>query len=146
MEYFEPFFVWAFLSECVFKILAMGFLLDKRAYLSEAWNWLDFIVVVSSLLANLPFMKNFSGLRTFRLFRPLRSLTTLRQMKILIGTLFSSLKKLGGVMGLALFFFSIFAILGISQWAGLGHFRCRLTEFPVNGEWPIDPTDDRLCS
>lgn len=78
VEAFEPVFMWAFLAECVIKILAMGFLLDKRAYLSEAWNWLDFIVVVSSLLANLPFMSNFSGLRTFRLFRPLRSLQSLK--------------------------------------------------------------------
>lgn len=123
----------------------MGFLLDKRAYLSEAWNWLDFIVVMSSLLTKLPGMQNVSGLRTFRLFRPLRSLTTLQQMKILIGTLLGSIKKLGGIVGLAFFFFSIFAILGISQWSGLIHYRCRVTEFPVAGDWVLVPDDESLC-
>lgn len=125
VESCEPLFVWAFLIECVLKIFAMGFFLDKHAYLTDAWNWLDFIVVASSLLTKIPGMENASGLRTFRLFRPLRSLNTLPQMKILVGTLLSSIKKLGGIMGLGFFFFSIFAILGISQWSGLLHYRCR---------------------
>lgn len=69
--------MWAFLTECVVKIIGMGLIFDKRAYLTDAWNWLDFIVVVSSLLTKVPGMKNVSGLRTFRLFRPLKSLTKL---------------------------------------------------------------------
>jgi hypothetical protein len=47
---------------------------------------------------------------------------------------------------LALFFFTIFAILGVSLWAGSIHRRCRLTEFPVNGDWVPDPDDFDLCS
>ena len=125
VEAFEPYFVWVFLFECITKVVAMGLILDKRAYLSEGWNWLDFLVVVSSLLTKIPGLENVNGARTFRLFRPLRSLTTLPSMRILVGTLLSSIKKLGGIMGLAVFFFSIFAILGISQWSGLIHNRCR---------------------
>ena len=56
-------------------------------------------------------------------------------MQVLVETLFSSMKSLGGIMGLAIFFFTIFAILGISQWRGLSHYRCRITEFPVDGDW-----------
>jgi len=73
VERMEPFFTYIFLFECVSKILAMGFV-GPNTYLDDNWNWLDFIVVVSSLLQQLPEMKNMSGLRTFRLFRPLRSL------------------------------------------------------------------------
>ena len=40
----------AFFIECVMKILAWGFFIGKKAYLKEAWNWLDFIVVIVSLL------------------------------------------------------------------------------------------------
>ena len=90
VEDIEPLFTYVFLFECSFKIMAMGFILGRNSYLSDGWNWLDFIVVVTSLLENVPAMKNISGLRTFRLFRPLRSLTTMPSMKLLIGTLISS--------------------------------------------------------
>jgi hypothetical protein len=85
-------------------------------------------------------------MRTFRLMRPLRSLTTMPSMKILISTLLASVAQLGGVMVLAIFFFMIFAILGVSLWSGAIYKRCRLTEFPVGGDWIADPTDTALCS
>lgn len=66
-------------------------------------------------------------------------------MQILVGTLLSSVKKLGGIAGLAFFFFSIFAILGINQMSGVVHNRCRLTPEPVDGDWELVPGDDRLC-
>ena len=91
-------------------------------------------------------MKSFKGMRTFRLMRPLRTLTTMPSMKTLISTLLSSVAQLGGVLILAIFFFTIFAILGVSLWSGKIYYRCRLTEFPVDGDWPVDPTDTSLCS
>ena len=77
----------AFGIECVSKIIGMGFIIDKGSYLRDPWNWLDFMVVISSLLTEIPAMKSFSGMRTFRLMRPLRSLTTMPSMRILISTL-----------------------------------------------------------
>lgn len=50
IDYFEPYFTTAFVIECVMKIFAYGFYIGKKAYLKEAWNWLDFIVVIVSLL------------------------------------------------------------------------------------------------
>lgn len=107
-----------------------------------------------------------SGLRTFRLFRPLRSLTTMPSMRILIGTLLQSVVSLGGIMALALFFFMIYAILGVTTWNGKLHYRCYTTPWPVTfGEynststytlkpnekddgylrWRVLPGDTRLC-
>lgn len=86
----EPVFVISFAIECTLKILGMGFILDPGSYLRDSWNWLDFIVVISSLLTEIPQMKSVSGMRTFRLMRPLRSLTTMPSMKILISTLLAS--------------------------------------------------------
>jgi hypothetical protein len=86
----EPIFTTLFTLEAIIKIVGMGFFIGSGSYLREAWNWLDFIVVITSLLNFIPSMKNVSVLRTFRLFRPLRSLTTLSNMRILIGTLLSS--------------------------------------------------------
>jgi hypothetical protein len=67
-------------------------------------------------------------------------------MRVLISTLFSSVAQLGGVMVLAIFFFTIFAILGVSLWKGDVNMRCRYTDAPVNGTWPIDNSDTRLCN
>jgi hypothetical protein len=39
----------------------------------------------------------------------------------------------------------VFSILGINLFSGLIHYRCRLTQTPVNGDWIADPTDLRLC-
>jgi len=50
----EPFFIVAFTLECVLKIIGMGFIMDEGSYLWDAWNWLDFIVVISSLLTEIP--------------------------------------------------------------------------------------------
>lgn len=73
------------------KIIAYGFVLVPGSYLRDPWNWLDFTVVLTSLLGILPQMNNISGLRTFRIFRPLRSLSALPSMRILVSTLLTSL-------------------------------------------------------
>ena len=71
----EIFFTIFFTFECFAKIISMGFIFHKKCYLRNGWNNLDFMVVVTGLLNNLPGMSNVSSLRTFRLFRPLRSLS-----------------------------------------------------------------------
>jgi len=38
----------------MFKIIGMGFFGGEGSYLYDAWNWLDFMVVVSSLLTEIP--------------------------------------------------------------------------------------------
>lgn len=87
----ETVFTVIFTLEATCKIIGMGFIAEKGCYLRNAWNWLDFIVVITSLLETLPGMSNISGLRTFRLFRPLRNLTTVPSMRTLVGTLLQSM-------------------------------------------------------
>lgn len=59
-------------------------------------------------------------------------------MKILIGTLLSSVSHLGGILGLAMFFFMIFAILGVSFANGAIHYRCYETQDPLpDGSWNL---------
>jgi len=145
VEYTEPVFTVIFTMECLIKITGTGLLIGQGTYLSDPWNWIDFLVVISGLLSSFPQMANVSGLRTFRLFRPLRSLSTLPNIRILIGTLLASVSQLGGVLSLALFFFLIFAILGVNLFAGLTHFRCRETSEPVGGDWVPFSNDTRIC-
>ena len=35
-----------FTFECSVKIVAMGFIVHRNAYLRDGWNWIDFFVVV----------------------------------------------------------------------------------------------------
>ena len=39
-----------FLAECLAKILALGFISGHHAYLQEAWNYLDLLVVIVGIM------------------------------------------------------------------------------------------------
>ena len=47
VEAMEPFFTWTFVTEMTLKVIAQGFLLQKDSYLSQGWNRLDFIIVIT---------------------------------------------------------------------------------------------------
>ena len=113
MEEGEVFFTIVFTLEMTIKMLAMGLFMDKNCYLRDTWNWLDFVVVCGSLLAYLPNIDNVSVLRTFRLFKPLRSLKTLPAMKELVVTLLESVYQLTNIFLLLEFALLLFAILGL---------------------------------
>ncbi len=77
VEYSEYFFIVAFSVEFVIRVIAWGFIWGKGTYLRNAWNWLDFIVVITSYLAIHPSLGNISFIRSFRLFKPLWSVKEL---------------------------------------------------------------------
>jgi hypothetical protein len=43
-----------FTIEAVLKMIGMGFIMHKRAYLRNGWNWIDFTVVAIGILDALP--------------------------------------------------------------------------------------------
>lgn len=47
LESTEPYFLGIFTVEAALKILALGFVLHRGSYLRNAWNIMDFIVVVT---------------------------------------------------------------------------------------------------
>merc|ERR1719478_1541657 len=103
---------------------------------------------VVSLIPNVTF------LRVVRVLRPLRSLTILSEMKIIVNTVLLSFNRLGNVLLMALFLMTIFGILGINFFSGFQYRHCRTQAVPTlsteNGEkcWslPIDPDKaGRLC-
>jgi hypothetical protein len=47
LNYAGTAFTIIFLLEAIIKIIAMGFVLHKHAYLRDAWNIIDFIIVVT---------------------------------------------------------------------------------------------------
>ncbi|KAE9048858.1 hypothetical protein PR002_g169 [Phytophthora rubi] len=53
-DYSNSTFTALFAFECLLKIVAMGLIGDRGAYLTDPWNWIDFTVVVVGLIAALP--------------------------------------------------------------------------------------------
>lgn len=76
-----------FTIEAMLKIIALGFLFNgKRSYLRDSWNILDFTIVVSGLItisgqSNIGFFK---VLRIMRVLRPLRLITRVKGLKLVI--------------------------------------------------------------
>ena len=50
IEKIDPYFNSIIVLECILKIIGMGFINGRNAYLRDAWNWLDFFVVTSTLV------------------------------------------------------------------------------------------------
>lgn len=149
----DPYLNTIIYTEFVLKVMAMGFINGKNAYMKDPWNCLDCFVVLSSLANSISLIispgskgKSLSAFRSIRLLRPLKLLSKIPSLKVLVTTLFGSIMGLSGIGGLAFFFFSMFSILGITVWNGRIHYRCYMTEFPENGEWLADPNYPHLCS
>ncbi|CAK9057471.1 unnamed protein product [Durusdinium trenchii] len=152
---FDPILTCFFTLEFVLKVIAFGFVLDETSYLRDAWNWLDFVVVVTGLLQVTNAMSSEEGvgfLRMFRILRPLRSLNAVPQMKVLVNTVLSSIPRLGNVSIMAAFLFCTFGILGMSLFSGVFYRSCRRFAQPLllgsNGtecwSWP-QTGEMRLC-
>jgi hypothetical protein len=77
-----------FMVECAFRVVTMGFVKHRNAYLKDMWNWIDFAVVLISVIELSPIEgANLKGLRTLRVLRPLRSIKGFPAMKRQISAL-----------------------------------------------------------
>lgn len=120
----EYVFTALFTAELLLKIIARGLILHKHAFLRDSINWLDFIVVSTSLFSIGDANTSFGFLRTVRVLRPLRTLTRIKQMRPLIDTFIRSLSSLVNVVMLLAFFMLVYGILGIELLSGALRGRC----------------------
>lgn len=132
----ENVFLALYSIEMVLKILGMGFIFGEKAYLSDSWNILDFIIVISSypsLFADDPIKtkgnkqeSSFSlgSLRAFRVMRPLKTISSIKGLKVLMQALFSAMPLLKQTIMILLFFAGIFAIGGQQLLSGELKRRC----------------------
>ena len=149
------FFSICFIIECILKIIAQGFVVHSHAYLKDPWNWIDFTVVIVSVLELLDIKAlKLKSLRTLRVLRPLRSIKTLPGMRKLITSLLRALPSLSYAILFMIQIFLLFGILGVQQFSGIFMQRCRITPEPIprpgtNGTemyWPFDKSVERICS
>ncbi len=108
-----------FLETCL-KLLAMGVV----AYFSNAWCWLDFVIVGVSLInfaaslmgaGNIPIFKT---MRTLRALRPLRAMAKMEGMKVVVNALVGALPSIFNVLTVCIIFWLIFAIIGVNTFMG----------------------------
>eukprot|EP00755_Sulcionema_specki_P009052 Sspe_Gene.42602::Locus_20697_Transcript_1_1_Confidence_1.000_Length_2533::g.42602::m.42602 len=133
----ETTFTIIFTVEMLIKVVALGFVAHRGAYLRTGWNVLDFIIVLASILAIAGVGKNFSVIRLLRVLRPLRTMSRVEGMKLLMGALFGSIPQIVDNIFLLVFLISIFAILGIQLFAGVLHRRCMVVAY--NSTDPFTP-------
>ena len=99
-------------------------------YLDDSWNRLDFFIVMMSLLTF--FVQLMLGdvgvrlnvLRTLRMLRPLRTINSIPEMRVLIDSLGESAKPMANVMLLCMFLFLVFALIGQQLFSGSLTQRC----------------------
>ena len=121
-EIAEQVFLTLYTFEAVFKILGKGFIMGDDAYIKDAWNILDFSIVLISYSTK--FLESSGGaggesdgfnpasLRAFRVLRPLRAISSIKGLKVLMVALFSAMPLLRDTLLILLFFFLILSIGG----------------------------------
>eukprot|EP01049_Picozoa_sp_SAG25_P004878 SAG25_NODE_318_length_9953_cov_9.168561_9_plen_756_part_00 len=102
-----------FLVEALVKIVTLGFIGHKGAYLRSAPNILDFFLVVSSFV-----FAGMKSLRSIRILRPLRAVFRSAGMKLVVSTLASSAAEVSNVGKLLAIVWTVFGILGVALFGG----------------------------
>ena len=97
LEIIDYIFTGLYTVEMILKIMGLGFIMNKGSYLRDSWNVLDFLIVITSYIPI--FIKlqgqveevnsevgpqtdqgssfDFSSLRTFRVMRPLKTISSI---------------------------------------------------------------------
>ena len=95
-----------------------------RRFFKDSWNVMDTIVVGSGWLDLAGLKTGVGMLRMIRVFRPLRTLTKVESMRLVVQALVSSIPGLANVLLLAAFMVFIFALFGLKLWIGVLSGRC----------------------
>jgi len=151
-QFIDDVFLMLYSVEMFLKIVGMGFIFGKGAYLRDSWNILDFVIVgsayltiVNDLLAteeeggDQPEGLSLNSLRAFRVLRPLRAITTIKGLRVLVLAVLSALPLLKETMVVLIFFFLIFAIAATQLLTGALKQRC------VSEITGIAHEDDMIC-
>ena len=135
----EQVFLGLYTFEMCMKILGMGLIFNRGAYLRDFWGMLDFTIVMSAYFTVWnDYQKslrkdsnddgeegmNLNALRAFRVLRPLRTITSIKGLRMLVVSLLSALPMMKQTIIVLFFFFLIFAIGGVQMLQGILKRRC----------------------
>ncbi|XP_062434660.1 sodium channel protein type 2 subunit alpha-like isoform X17 [Rhea pennata] len=120
LEYADKVFTYIFILEMLLKWVAYGF----QIYFTNAWCWLDFLIVDVSLVSLVANALGYSelgaikSLRTLRALRPLRALSRFEGMRVVVNALVGAIPSIMNVLLVCLIFWLIFSIMGVNLFAG----------------------------
>ncbi|XP_078519331.1 sodium channel protein type 5 subunit alpha-like isoform X2 [Lissotriton helveticus] len=120
LEYADKVFTYVFVLEMLLKWVAYGF----KKYFTNAWCWLDFLIVDVSLVSLVASVLGYAeigpikSLRTLRAMRPLRALSRFEGMRVVVNALIGAIPSIMNVLLVCLIFWLIFSIMGVNLFAG----------------------------
>jgi hypothetical protein len=129
----ENIFLACYTFEMIVKITALGFILNEGAYLRDAWNILDFVIVMSAYLTIFQDINeiisnggtksqptydaggaeaglSLNSLRSFRVLRPLRAISSIKGLQMLVTAVMNSFGLLKDTILVLFAFFTVFSI------------------------------------
>uniref|UniRef100_A0A6I8PGJ1 Voltage-dependent L-type calcium channel subunit alpha n=1 Tax=Ornithorhynchus anatinus TaxID=9258 RepID=A0A6I8PGJ1_ORNAN len=141
LEQVEYVFLIIFTAETCLKIVAYGLVLHPSAYIRNGWNLLDFVIVVVGLFSVLleqapnrsrdahhpsgkPGGFDVKALRAFRVLRPLRLVSGVPSLHIVLNSIMKAMVPLLHIALLVLFVIIIYAIIGLELFIGRMHKTC----------------------
>ncbi|XP_063630082.1 muscle calcium channel subunit alpha-1-like isoform X3 [Cydia splendana] len=153
LEKIEYVFLVIFTGECLMKIFAYGFVMHAGSYLRNGWNLLDFTIVVigmvSTVLSSI-FKDAFDvkALRAFRVLRPLRLVSGVPSLQIVLNSILKAMIPLLHIALLVIFVIIIYAIIGLELFSGKMHKTCfnKHTNEMMESPHPCDLDNGFNCS
>eukprot|EP01065_Artemidia_motanka_P044304 TRINITY_DN6287_c0_g2_i1.p1 TRINITY_DN6287_c0_g2~~TRINITY_DN6287_c0_g2_i1.p1 ORF type:complete len:2404 (+),score=817.22 TRINITY_DN6287_c0_g2_i1:66-7214(+) len=135
-----------FFLEFALKVVTMGLVMHRGAYLRSGWNVVDGVVVVVGVYELAGFGMQLGALRLLRAARPLRHLRRMRGTAVLLNSMLRGLPRLMDILALLSFVLWVVAILGVQFWRGSLHQRCFLADANRTTPLTLVLNDTLLCS
>ncbi|XP_060736720.1 voltage-dependent L-type calcium channel subunit alpha-1D isoform X12 [Tachysurus vachellii] len=157
LETVEYAFLIIFTIETFLKIIAYGLVMHQNSYVRNGWNMLDFIIVIVGLFSvvlELMTKEGDSGqsggkpggfdvkaLRAFRVLRPLRLVSGVPSLQVVLNSIIKAMVPLLHIALLVLFVIIIYAIIGLELFIGKMHATCYM-----NGTRTLAEEDPSPCT
>uniref|UniRef100_A0A4W5Q5E4 Voltage-dependent L-type calcium channel subunit alpha n=1 Tax=Hucho hucho TaxID=62062 RepID=A0A4W5Q5E4_9TELE len=141
-ETVEYAFLIIFTIETFLKIIAYGLVMHQNSYVRNGWNMLDFVIVIVGLFSVVlevitkegdagaqggkPGGFDVKALRAFRVLRPLRLVSGVPSLQVVLNSIIKAMVPLLHIALLVLFVIIIYAIIGLELFIGKMHATCYL--------------------
>uniref|UniRef100_A0A8C2LAA0 Voltage-dependent L-type calcium channel subunit alpha n=1 Tax=Cyprinus carpio TaxID=7962 RepID=A0A8C2LAA0_CYPCA len=142
LERVEYVFLIIFTVETFLKILSYGLVMHPSSYIRNGWTLLDFVIVIVGLFSVVletathksgettshtpgkPGGLDVKALRAFRVLRPLRLVSGVPSLQIVLNSIMKAMVPLLHISLLVLFVIIIYAIIGLELFIGRMHRTC----------------------
>ncbi|XP_056897794.1 voltage-dependent L-type calcium channel subunit alpha-1D isoform X7 [Takifugu flavidus] len=141
LETVEYAFLIIFTIETFLKIIAYGLVMHQNSYVRNGWNLLDFVIVIVGLFSvalemitkdadssgqsgGKPGGFDVKALRAFRVLRPLRLVSGVPSLQVVLNSIIKAMVPLLHIALLVLFVIIIYAVIGLELFIGKMHATC----------------------